>query len=136
MLRDLGLRHREVVHDRPDSLLACEQRVQDLAAARLADRVEGVRRRGRARHGVILCRYRHMSIAPAIYRSASTTFLTTHRCFPSLRSRVNPSCSYVESAPLKRKPAGTASAPSGYPSTMPPPTRAIRSSAPANPALV
>jgi hypothetical protein len=34
VLRDLRLGHREVVDDRPDGLLACDQRVQDLAAAR------------------------------------------------------------------------------------------------------
>src|SRR4051794_24146628 len=51
------------------------------------------------------------------------------------RSRVKPSRSYVESAPLKRKPAGTSPAPSGYPSTVPPPRRAIRSTAPASAAV-
>src|SRR5262245_41221898 len=46
VLRNLRLGHREVAHDRPDRLLASDQRVQDLAAARLGDGVEDIRGRG------------------------------------------------------------------------------------------
>ena len=42
MLRDLRLGQREVVHDRPDRLLAADQHVQDLAAVRVPDRVEDI----------------------------------------------------------------------------------------------
>jgi hypothetical protein len=47
------------------------------------------------------------------YGLGSTTLATTQRCLPILRSRTNPSCSYVDRAPWKRKPAGTAPASSG-----------------------
>src|SRR5262249_12259176 len=56
-------RHREVGDDRPDSLLACDQRVQDVAAARLGDCIEDVRRRRRAGHAAIIFLYRNMSTA-------------------------------------------------------------------------
>ncbi len=42
-----------------------------------------------------------------------TVLVTTQRCLPILRSRTKPSSSYVERAPLNRKPAGTESASSG-----------------------
>jgi hypothetical protein len=59
-----------------------------------------------------------------------TSVVTTQRC-SDLATPVNPSFSYVDSAPLFRNPADTESAFSGYPSTVPPPKAAIRSSAPA-----
>jgi len=34
------------------------------------------------------------------YLLESTVLLTTHRCLPIRRSWVNPSCSYVDNAPL------------------------------------
>ena len=55
------------------------------------------------------------------YDLGLTTLVTTQRCLPILRSRMNPSFSYVDKAPLKRKPAGTELASSGYPSTVPRP---------------
>ena len=57
VLRDLGLRHREVAHDRPDRLLACDQHVEDLAAVDVADRVEDIRRRRGAGHVANIFRY-------------------------------------------------------------------------------
>jgi hypothetical protein len=64
-----------------------------------------------------------------------TNVVITQRCLPILRSRMNPSFSKVDRAPLNRKPAGTAAASSGYPSTVPPPRPAMRSSAPARAAV-
>ena len=51
--------------------------------------------------------------AGAGYEFGSTILATTQRCLPIFRSRTNPSCSYVDRAPLKRKPAGTEPASSG-----------------------
>src|SRR5262249_17302680 len=48
-------------HDRPDRLLARDQRVQDVATVRLGNCIEDIRRRGRAGHGCNICRYRNMS---------------------------------------------------------------------------
>ena len=45
VLRDLGLRHRQVVDDRPDGLLAADEHVEDRAPGRLGDRVEHICRR-------------------------------------------------------------------------------------------
>ncbi len=42
VLGDLGLGHREVVHDRPDRLLAGHEHVEDLAAVHVGHRVEDV----------------------------------------------------------------------------------------------
>ena len=69
------------------------------------------------------------------YDVDSTTRATTQRCLPICLSRTNPSLSYVDAAPLKRKPAGTDAASSGYPSTVPSPRSAIRSSAPTSAAV-
>jgi hypothetical protein len=49
----------------------------------------------------------------ASYECGSTSLVTTQRCLPILRSRTNPSLSYVDRAPWKRKPAGTEPASSG-----------------------
>src|SRR5215472_15120097 len=62
VLRDLRLRHRQVVHDRPDRLLSVDQRVQDLAAVCVRDGIENVRCRGSAgHHPQHIFRYRHVS---------------------------------------------------------------------------
>src|SRR5579859_4455895 len=50
MFGNLGLGHREVVHDRPDGLLALDERVQDVATTRLGNGIEDVRCGGRSGH--------------------------------------------------------------------------------------
>ena len=42
MLRDLGLRDRDVLHDRPDCSLTRDECVQDLATMDVGDRVEHI----------------------------------------------------------------------------------------------
>ena len=62
--------------------------------------------------------YNAVTAAPSsgmsdVYGEGSTTLATTQRRLPILRSRANPNLSQVDSAPSKRKPAGTEPASSG-----------------------
>src|SRR5580704_5541637 len=57
VLGNLGLGYRRGAHDLPDRLLAGHQHVQDFATVRLGNRVEDVRRRGRAGHAPIIFLY-------------------------------------------------------------------------------
>lgn len=63
--------------------------------------------------GIRQCARMSLERREAAYGFGSTTFVTTQRCLPILRSRMNPNFSYVDKAPWKRKPAGTEPASSG-----------------------
>ena len=63
--------------------------------------------------GIRQCARMSFERREAAYGFGSTTFVTTQRCLPILRSRMNPNFSYVDKAPWKRKPAGTEPASSG-----------------------
>ena len=83
MLRNLRLRHREVVHDRPHRLLAGDQRVQDFATVRRGNRIEDIRRGGRAGQAFNIFQYRNMSkpgTTGSVRSSALVTIFVVLRC--------------------------------------------------------
>src|SRR5690349_8473090 len=70
VLRDLRLGHRQVAHDRPDRLLACDQLVEDVSAMGLGEGVEDVGGRRGTSHVLNICRYRNMSSTLFVLRRA------------------------------------------------------------------